>query len=217
MGRRRVIFGVGCADGGVEEGVRFWRKRKARKDESALQDLTALAQFAETNLKDSIARWQAEGRSPQEIMMRLDDLQADSTEQGAALREHFRFSSPRFDEAFVRLHFLNEWRGLVAAERRKLWDMVSGTLEQARECEQEGDLDKALPLYEALIYDGFQGTLPYDRLRIIYTRQKRFEDAIRVCEAYVALKDRAHGQDKAHFQHHQDKLQTRLERSQEKG
>jgi hypothetical protein len=83
---------------------------------------------------------------------------------------------------------------------------------QGQAYEQAGEPERAIPLYEANVTEQFFGTFPYDRLRIIYTRQNRFKDAIRVCEAYLALPDREYGQNKPHFQHHRDRLQTRLEK-----
>ena len=47
-----------------------------------------------------------------------------------------------------------------------------------------------------------QASHPHDRLRIIHTHQKRYQDAIRVCQAYLDLPDRECGQDKEHFRHH---------------
>ncbi len=79
--------------------------------------------------------------------------------------------------------------------------------------EKAGHLPDALRLYEACIADAFQGTHPYNRLRIIYTREKQLDDAIRVCATYLDLPDREHGQNKAHFLHHQNKLKARKERS----
>ena len=51
--------------------------------------------------------------------------------------------------------------------------------------EKEGNVDAAIALYEANIYAQLPGTHPYERLRIIYTKQKRWDDAIRVCRAYI--------------------------------
>jgi hypothetical protein len=61
-------------------------------------------------------------------------------------------------------------------------------------------------LYEANLADSFEGMRPYERLRLIYTRQRRYKDAIRVCQAYLDLPDREHGQDKEAFRRHLRKL-----------
>jgi tetratricopeptide (TPR) repeat protein len=57
--------------------------------------------------------------------------------------------------------------------------------ETARRLERAGQIEDAIALYEQSVRDLFIGTFPYNRLRIIYTKQKRYEDAIRVCQAYI--------------------------------
>jgi len=75
------------------------------------------------------------------------------------------------------------------------------------------DIPTALAQYEALISQQFFGSLPYDRLRIIYTRQKDYAAALRVCQAYLALPDRPNGQNKPHFAAWVIKLQAKHARS----
>jgi len=57
--------------------------------------------------------------------------------------------------------------------------------EEARQLEKSGKTERAIALFEESVRDQFLGTLPYERLRIIYFKLKRYEDAIRVCQAYV--------------------------------
>ena len=52
--------------------------------------------------------------------------------------------------------------------------------------EKQGKADKAMALYEANIADQFDGSHPYNRLRILYKTRGNYVDAIRVCEAYIA-------------------------------
>ncbi|MFP4344262.1 MAG: hypothetical protein ACLFU8_06195 [Anaerolineales bacterium] len=99
--------------------------------------------------------------------------------------------------------------GWYADHNLKAGDVLAERNSAATHEEKNGSLTKALRLYEACIADAFQGTHPYDRLRIIYTREKQLDDAIRVCETYLNLPDRKHGQNKAHFLHHRNKLQAR--------
>lgn len=72
--------------------------------------------------------------------------------------------------------------------------------------EKNKNIDAAIEIYELGVADAFFGTHPYDRLRIIYSRQKWYSDAVRVCRAYLSLPDREFGQDKAHFENHLSKL-----------
>ncbi len=53
--------------------------------------------------------------------------------------------------------------------------------------EKEGDLESAIAMYEANVRDGFDGNHPYDRLAIIYRKQKRVDDEVRVLERAVAV------------------------------
>jgi hypothetical protein len=45
--------------------------------------------------------------------------------------------------------------------------------------------DRAAVLYELNVLDCFDGSHPYERLRIYYTRSGDYLNAIRVCEAYL--------------------------------
>lgn len=77
------------------------------------------------------------------------------------------------------------------------------------EREKAGDIEGAMFLYEVSVADAFFGTHPYDRLRILYTRAKQYDEALRVCRDYLALPDRPHGQNKPHFSEWVDKLEKK--------
>ena len=55
--------------------------------------------------------------------------------------------------------------------------------------ETQGEVDKAIALYEENVADLFAGSHPYDRLRVIYTKRNQFAEAIRVCRAYIEIDD----------------------------
>jgi hypothetical protein len=55
------------------------------------------------------------------------------------------------------------------------------------ELEKSGSVDQAIPLYEGNLADWFSGEVPYDRLRIIYTKEGQVSEALRVCEAFVRM------------------------------
>lgn len=57
------------------------------------------------------------------------------------------------------------------------------------ELEKEGEIVEAILLYEANVSECFEGNFPYDRLRIIYNKLKRYEDVIRVLEQAVYVFD----------------------------
>jgi len=55
--------------------------------------------------------------------------------------------------------------------------------------ETQGEVDKAIALYEENVSDLFDGDYPYDRLRVIYTKRNQLAEAIRVCRAYIEIDD----------------------------
>lgn len=52
--------------------------------------------------------------------------------------------------------------------------------EQGIAAEHEGNIEKAIEIYETLLKRKFDGTHPYRSLCTIYHKQKRFDDEIRV-------------------------------------
>jgi tetratricopeptide (TPR) repeat protein len=102
-----------------------------------------------------------------------------------------------------------DWQIHLGQQRDGLWQIMVERNLQGKDMEKAGRIEEAIALYEANVRDRFDGTHPYDRLRILYTREKQYDDAIRVCEAYVALPDRPNGQNKAHFREWIDKLQVK--------
>lgn len=80
---------------------------------------------------------------------------------------------------------------------------------KAIEREKAGDIEEAIFLYEVSVADAFIGSHPYDRLRILYTRAKQYDEAIRVCRAYLALPDRPNGQNKPRFAEWVEKLEKK--------
>ena len=56
-----------------------------------------------------------------------------------------------------------------------------------RELEKQANLAGAVELYELNITYGFEGNFPYDRLRIIYSKQGRYSDVIRVLERAIDI------------------------------
>jgi len=66
---------------------------------------------------------------------------------------------------------------------------------RGEQLERSGALNNAITLYEQNVADWFDGSFPYERLRIIYTKQRRYDEAIRVCEAYNAMAEQKHSLD----------------------
>ncbi|HER23847.1 MAG TPA: hypothetical protein ENO17_02145 [Candidatus Atribacteria bacterium] len=53
------------------------------------------------------------------------------------------------------------------------------------EFEKEGKIDEAIKLYEKNIKEEFEGSHPYERLAIVYSKKGSLEDEIRVLEKAV--------------------------------
>jgi hypothetical protein len=53
------------------------------------------------------------------------------------------------------------------------------TLERLRQA------DKAIELYEANVQDRYKGAYPYERLLALYASAGKFQDARRICQAYI--------------------------------
>lgn len=53
------------------------------------------------------------------------------------------------------------------------------------EAEKAGDIDRAIELYEQNVKEKFDGNHPYDRLAIIYHKQKKYDDEERVLLAAI--------------------------------
>jgi len=83
---------------------------------------------------------------------------------------------------------LEERMALSEVETEVLSVMVDRNL-RGKQLEKEGREAEAIKLYEANLTDCFNGTHPYERLRILYTRQGDYKDAIRVCETYINMAD----------------------------
>jgi tetratricopeptide (TPR) repeat protein len=56
---------------------------------------------------------------------------------------------------------------------------------KGKNLEKKGRIQEAIECYEANVSARFPGYEPYNRLRVIYTNQKRYADAIRVFQAYI--------------------------------
>ena len=78
----------------------------------------------------------------------------------------------------------DEMRAGQELEREIGGVMVNRNLE-GRAAEKATATDRAIELYEANVADRFDGSHPYERLRIIYAGERQYADAIRICETYL--------------------------------
>lgn len=61
------------------------------------------------------------------------------------------------------------------------------SINKAIRLEEDGSVDEAIVLYEGIVSEGYEGTLPYERVRILYAERKEYRKAIRACEAATRL------------------------------
>jgi tetratricopeptide (TPR) repeat protein len=69
----------------------------------------------------------------------------------------------------------------------KITDIMAARNLRGKQLEKTGNTEEAIKLYETNVTERFTDNLPYDRLRVIYTNQKHYAEAIRVCEAFVEV------------------------------
>jgi tetratricopeptide (TPR) repeat protein len=77
------------------------------------------------------------------------------------------------------------------------------------ELEKQGKEEQAISLYEANVADHFDGSHPYNRLRILYKSRGDYTNAIRVCEAYITNSGQDHKLCES-FRAEIDKLKSKL-------
>ena len=79
-----------------------------------------------------------------------------------------------------------KWQVWYHERERRFSIMVDRNL-LARELERSDDVSTAVSLYEANTRDGFDGNFPYDRLAIIFRREGKLEDEMRVLERGIEV------------------------------
>lgn len=75
---------------------------------------------------------------------------------------------------------------MARLDKQRLDKQVERNL-TGKEFEKNGQVDKAVKLYEENIKERFEGNHPYDRLAIIYKKQGRIDDEIRVLKQAIAV------------------------------
>jgi tetratricopeptide (TPR) repeat protein len=157
-------------------------------------------------LRETIDRQGAAGIPLGLIMDSLDRIYNQAAKQASHTLKQLRVSSPKFDGVMALHQDQMAWVRYNGKERPRPFRIMARRNDRGKASERQGQIAEAVAFYEASVEDRFFGSFPYDWLRIIYTRQGQYADAIRVCQAYLDLPDRPHGQNKERFQHHLEKL-----------
>ncbi len=88
------------------------------------------------------------------------------------------------------INSLNTGKEFSQSYRQAAFEIASQIQEyitKAQDFEKEGKTEQSIIFYEQSIADGFLASLPYERLRVIYGKQKKYEKAIRVCKRYIEI------------------------------
>jgi tetratricopeptide (TPR) repeat protein len=93
----------------------------------------------------------------------------------------------RFDYITASIEMGRTWASPYRKASLGITGKLQSKLSNAQKLEKAGEIQKAVDVYENCIENGFLGSLPYERLRIIYTKQGQFQNAIRVCKRYIEI------------------------------
>ncbi|WP_420631217.1 hypothetical protein [Candidatus Leptofilum sp.] len=163
---------------------KWWPFQK--KEESTTLETDAFAQ-AEAALRTQIKQQQADGVSAQAILYFIEN-QSQALEKEAqtvAVKGKLRAYDLLYSELRPR---------------------VLENLSAGKALEMAGRIEEACQHYEQAVHDQVSTRFPYEHLRVIYRREGKFEDALRICNLAVQnpfLSKR----DQAHFQQWAAKLQ----------
>jgi tetratricopeptide (TPR) repeat protein len=73
------------------------------------------------------------------------------------------------------------------AKDPELAKTIADRIDEARQAESNEDLDTAIELYEENIKSGYPEPYSFDRLMILYRKQKRFKDELRVIKRAIKV------------------------------
>jgi hypothetical protein len=93
----------------------------------------------------------------------------------------------RFDYIANSIETGRNWASPYRKASLEINEKLQSNLSNAQNFEKAGEIQNAVILYEGCIENGFLGSLPYERLRIIYTKQGQLQNAIRVCKRYIEI------------------------------
>lgn len=92
----------------------------------------------------------------------------------------------QLDRLLEKGDFGAKWQALYEEQKRIENIIVERNL-KGQQLEKQGDVHSAIQLYEQNIAEEVDTPHPYNRLAIIYRKQKRFDDEIRVLEKAIQV------------------------------
>lgn len=111
---------------------------------------------------------------------------------------------------------LEELAERVKEEKIKTADDLE-LINMAKAWEKEGKTDHAAVVYEYLLLNNFEGSYPYDRLVVIYRKQKKKDEIIRVLERAVYIFENIVYEERADRKKKLDKYKKALDKEKGKG
>jgi len=93
----------------------------------------------------------------------------------------------RIDATIKAQYYIEQVRNLYADEAENLAKPIREIMYRAIEEEKVGNVNQAVQLFEQVAEHAFPPSTPYERLRIIYTKQGFYQDAIRICKRYIEV------------------------------
>ncbi|WP_420644126.1 hypothetical protein [Candidatus Leptofilum sp.] len=156
---------------------KWWPFQKQENNFAKEND--AFAQ-AEAILRSQLKQQQAEGVSAQAILYFIENQsqELEKAEQTTELKGQLRAYDLLYSELRPRI----------------LENLSSG-----KALEMAGRIEEACQHYEQAVRDQVSTRFPYEHLRVIYRREGKFEDALRICNLavqnpFLSEKDQAHFQ-----------------------
>ena len=132
-------------------------------------------------------------------------------------------NNPGMDSALATIYATSQINKVLNPYREKSIALVEPfriTLYNAHELEKNNP-SAAATLYEKVVLAGFTSSMPYERLRIIYSKQKQYEKAISACQNYISTLQKIQSFNPNYsnikliteYQQHIDKLTAKLNAS----
>lgn len=99
------------------------------------------------------------------------------------------------------------------ADKEDLFEKQYQKNQRAIKCEKNGDIERAKMLYQEVIDLGFDGSHPYNRLAIIYRKEKNYEKEVQVLERAVRVYENTIGKQRPGMKKKLDGFKERLEKA----
>lgn len=156
----------------------FGKKEEKQEERSKYKQEDDAYEQSLATLRQGFEQQQANGVSRQAI---LKEVEAEATRlEGTATSPQQKGKLRAYDVIYSELR-----------------NALMQNLQAGRSLEMTGRVEEAIAHYETAVADQMSTRFPYEHLRVIYRRQERYDEALRVCRAalenpFLSEKDYAH-------------------------